>query len=335
LLTIRSFGWPVARCFWAFFIAVLVFALLRPASPSAAGPAGPHGGGEDPWTLCARHAAAIEFRKDLPPHLLSAISKVESGRWVASRRTVSAWPWTVTSGGEGRFYATLEDALEAVQALRASGRRNIDVGCMQVNLLHHPDAFANMRAALDPAQNIAYAADLLRRLKREAHSWPKAVAYYHSRNSSRNGPYRQKVFRYWHEEWRRANTMDHVLAAPAGPADDDTALAATLAAFDGGERRAADGIGQIQLGAFRVPENAGAVWQRLQRENPALLGNLRPRIDVVASSAGELHLLRASPVMTLELARSICGQLHDRAVDCLVVGPPRRLALEGEVARIH
>ena len=96
------------------------------------------------------------------------------------------------------------------------------------------------------------------------------------------------------------------------------------------------GLSQIQLGAFRVPENARTVWQKLQRENAALLGDLRPRIDVVNGGAsGELHLLRVGPVMTVELARSICNQLLDRSVDCLVVTPPRRLALQGEVKRFR
>jgi hypothetical protein len=334
LLTIRSSSWPFTRRARAFFlillVILLVLALSRPESASAVGPAGPRDGGEDPWTLCARHAHEIENREGLPPHLLSAISKVESGRWVASRKAVSAWPWTVTSGGKGRFYATLEEALEAVQALRASGRRNIDVGCMQVNLLHHPNAFEDMRSALDPASNIAYAAGLLQRLMREARSWPKAIAYYHSRTPSRNGPYRRKVFRVWHDEWRRANMVDQAEAAPV----DRTPFPA-LSGFGADDRQARAGLGQIQLGAFRVPENARAVWQRLQRENAALLADLRPRIDVVADMAGELHLLRVSPVMTLEMARALCSQLLDRAVDCLVVAPPQRLALDGDVRRFR
>lgn len=282
---------------------------------------------QDPWTLCARHAAETEIREGLPPHLLSAISKVESGRWVASRRTVTAWPWTVTSGSKGTYFATKDEALDAVRALRASGRRNIDVGCMQVNLLHHPDAFEDMHAALDPARNVGYAADLLQRLKREARSWPKAIAYYHSRTTRLNGPYRRKVFRAWHEEWREANMLDQAVTA-----GDEAAPAPILAAFGADEPQAQPGLGQIQLGAFRVPENARSVWEKLLQENAALLGDLQPRIVVVEhGTTGELHLLRVNPVMTVKLARSICSQLLDRAVDCLVVAPPRRLALQGDI----
>ena len=37
---------------------------------------------------------------------------------------------------------------------------------MQINLFHHPDAFASLDAAFDPMDNIAYGADFLRRLHR-------------------------------------------------------------------------------------------------------------------------------------------------------------------------
>jgi hypothetical protein len=44
-----------------------------------------------------------------------------------------------------------------------------------------------------------------------------------------------------------------------------------------------------------------------------------------------MHFLRVSPVMTVKLAHSICSKLLDRAIDCLVVEPPRRLALDGAI----
>ncbi len=321
---IKSIEWPLTCRFWAILIFVAVIVVLSPANSRAGEP---RDGWDDPWALCARYAAEIEIREDFPPHLLSAISKVESGRWLASERTVYAWPWTVTAGGKGRFFATMDEAINEVHALRANGRRSIDVGCMQVNLLHHPDAFEDMRAALDPARNIAYAADLLQRLQREARSWPKAVAYYHSRTTSLNGPYRRKVFRAWHEEWRRAS-----LAAQPVSDRNDAGQFTTLASFSTGGHQAQAGLGQVQLGAFREPENARSVWLKLRRENSALLGDLQPRIDVVdGGKSGAMHFLRVSPVMTVKLARSICNQLLDRAVDCLVVEPPRRLALDGAI----
>ena len=103
-----------------------------------------------------------------------------------------------------------------VEALLAEGRRNIDVGCMQVNLLHHPEAFADLEAAFDPADNVGYAADLLFRLRQEARSWTKAIAFYHSRTPKYNGPYRLKVFRAWREERHRANRVNRAAHASKG-----------------------------------------------------------------------------------------------------------------------
>ncbi len=327
-----------------FFMAMI--AVFIPVE-AMAGP--PRSSSDNPWTLCARTAAEIEIREDLPPHLLSAISKVESGRWLASEGTVRAWPWTVTAGGKGQFFATREEAIDAVRALLAKGRRNIDVGCMQVNLYHHPNAFEDVPAAFDPTRNIAYAAGLLQRLRSEARSWPKAVAFYHSRTASLNGPYRRKVFRVWLEEWRRAGsivespTAGAEAAALAGddlgaPASDlsPTGPSPTLAGFEADEREAAPALGQVQLGAFRMPENARSVWLKLLAENTALLGDLQPRIDVVdRGKSGPLHFLRISPIMDVKLARSICNELLDRAVDCLVVKPPLRFALHGAIQQFR
>jgi soluble lytic murein transglycosylase-like protein len=55
--------------------------------------------------------------------------------------------------------------------------RNIDVGCMQVNLGYHGKAFADLEAAFDPATNVAYAARFLSELFSKRRSWALAVGY--------------------------------------------------------------------------------------------------------------------------------------------------------------
>ena len=159
----------------------------------------------DPWRLCADQAAEVQGDRDLPPFLLHAIARVESGRWNGRQGAVSAWPWTVMAEGKGLFLPSKAAAIAQVRSLQARGLRNIDVGCMQINLRYHPDAFAGLEEAFEPASNIAYAADLLRRLRKKGGSWTKAVALYHSSKPAFNGPYRLKVFRAWREERRRAD----------------------------------------------------------------------------------------------------------------------------------
>ena len=157
-----------------------------------------------PQTLCRDAAVGLEREHRIPKHLLAAISLAESGRWDAARGESFAWPWTVTSGGGSRYFETKEAALEHVRALVDAGVRNIDVGCMQVNLLHHPDAFQSLDQAFDPVANAAYAAAFLAELHRETRSWSRAVAFYHSRTRAFYQPYRNKVYKLWRVVRRRA-----------------------------------------------------------------------------------------------------------------------------------
>ena len=67
-----------------------------------------------------------------------------------------------------------------MEELRRDCHRNIDVGCVQVNLMHHPAAFADLGQAFDPSANVAYGAWLLATLRDATGSWERAVALYHS-----------------------------------------------------------------------------------------------------------------------------------------------------------
>ena len=99
----------------------------------------------------------------LPLRLLGAIAEVESGR-PDSAGKVRPWPWTINVEGRGEFFASKQQAIDAVRAVQAQGVRSIDVGCMQVNLMHHPNAFASLDAAFDPTANALYAARFLNTL---------------------------------------------------------------------------------------------------------------------------------------------------------------------------
>src|SRR3546814_172336 len=77
--------------------AALLALLLALPSPVQAGES------PDSWDLCALATGRAEQAGDLPPHLLTAIARTESGRWHAGRSETLAWPWTVMAEGEGRF----------------------------------------------------------------------------------------------------------------------------------------------------------------------------------------------------------------------------------------
>ena len=157
-----------------------------------------------PWTLCADHAVRAEQAHRLPHGLLRAIAKVESGRYSKARGEVLAWPWTVTAEGRGRYLPSKAAAIAEVERLRARGIRNIDVGCLQINLHYHPDAFESLEAAFEPATNAEAAARLLVELRGAWGSWTRAVGNYHSNTPTLSGPYRVKVYRTLFKDRRRA-----------------------------------------------------------------------------------------------------------------------------------
>jgi hypothetical protein len=146
---------------------------------------------------CNDAAVVAERAHTLPTGLLSAIGRVESGRSNIVAGVVLAWPWTINVAGEGRVFADKATAIRAVQALQQAGFRSIDVGCFQINLLHHPAAFTTLDQAFDPHANALYAGRFLRALWARDASWEAAIAAYHSSTPGLADRYRMKVLATW------------------------------------------------------------------------------------------------------------------------------------------
>lgn len=158
----------------------------------------------NPQEICASAITRVEQVRRVPRMLMHAVSLAESGRWDRQRQASFAWPWTVTAHGKGRFFPDRDTAIAEVRKLQAAGVRNIDVGCMQINLNYHKNAFEALNDAFDPAINATYAAGFLKNLRRDAGSWAHAVGRYHSGNWEKRGKrYWRKVNRLWNAERRR------------------------------------------------------------------------------------------------------------------------------------
>lgn len=144
--------------------------------------------------LCAAALRQAGARYHLPPNLLESIAKVESGRPITSLTDVRAWPWTIDADGTGLF---LDSKPAAVAWMRQQARRHsyVDVGCMQVDLHYHPDAFASIDDAFDPTANADYAARLLLELYhgQAGGNWDIAVGLYHSQTPMLAADYRDRV----------------------------------------------------------------------------------------------------------------------------------------------
>lgn len=146
-----------------------------------------------PGELCQRAIAGTVLAARPPAGLLSAIGRVESGRLDPHDGNVKAWPWSVNAEGRGYSFNSKGEAIAAVQALQARNVASVDVGCMQVNLMYHPTAFASLDEAFDPAANVRYAARFLGELFTATKDWNLAAAYYHSKTPELALPYQQKV----------------------------------------------------------------------------------------------------------------------------------------------
>jgi hypothetical protein len=171
---------------------------------------------QSPGDQCRVAIAAAERAHGIPPQLLAAIGRVESGRRDPGTGAWGPWPWTINAEGQGSWFQTKAEAIGAVQALQASGVRSIDVGCMQVNLMHHPQAFPNLAMAFEPAVNADYAARFLLSLHGQTGDWTKATADYHSSNPAEGEPYAAKVVSVWPEEQRKAGQMPVTLPFASG-----------------------------------------------------------------------------------------------------------------------
>ena len=193
----------ILSIFLTFEASALAWAGQSVVSPPAPPPAAHRTAGyrvaaADPAQLCETAATTAEYSGRLPARLLGAISLTETGRVDPATGRIRPWPWTINAEGVGQFFDTREQAVAAVRALQAKGVQSIDVGCMQVNLMYHPRAFASLDDAFDPNANANYAARFLNALYTSSKDWPAAIAAYHSETPELGDAYRVLVMARWH-----------------------------------------------------------------------------------------------------------------------------------------
>lgn len=165
------------------------------ATPLYAQPADGTAGPQVP--VCEQAAQMAERGHALPAGLLVAIGRVESGRWDPSQGRLVPWPWAINADGAGQLLGSKQAAVAASAKLRADGAHYIDVGCFQIDLTAHPDAFDSLTRAFDPFRNADYAAWFLSDLHARLGSWDSAIAAYHSQRPEHGIPYRLRVFAAW------------------------------------------------------------------------------------------------------------------------------------------
>jgi hypothetical protein len=186
-------------------LSAALLGLLTLTGEGTASPSARPAQDEDQTRLCRAAIRTAERAHGIPQALLSALGRVESGRRDPASGNFGPWPWTINAEGRGQFFPTKAEAIAAVRQLQADGMRSIDVGCMQINLRHHPNAFASLEDAFDPAKNAAYAAQFLASLEEISKNWLQAAANYHSHTPEFGIAYQRRVMAAWPDEQRIAN----------------------------------------------------------------------------------------------------------------------------------
>ena len=146
---------------------------------------------------CTQYMAKTEKLYNFPNYILPAISMTETGRWNKKYSMNLPWPWTINVEGKSYYFNSKNEAIEEVAKLQAQGKELIDIGCMQVNLYFHKDAFKNLEEAFDPKANIEYAAKFLKNNYKKTDDWDRAVQIYHSYNPDLGEIYLNRVYTNW------------------------------------------------------------------------------------------------------------------------------------------
>jgi hypothetical protein len=168
---------------WRLVVAVLAMAITVRAHAQ---------GVSAPSVRCELAIGLGASTNHVPRDLMWAIGLVETGRPDAVGG-LHPWPWAINAEGRGMFFDSKPKAIAAVRSLQAAGVRSIDVGCMQVNLMHHPDAFTSLDEAFDPVRNALYAGRFLGTLYERSGSWMVAAGWYHSATNELAADYIRRV----------------------------------------------------------------------------------------------------------------------------------------------
>ena len=147
---------------------------------------------------CIHAINLYQEKYKIPKNLLHSIAIIESGRWHKEKKDLVPSPWTLNIAGTPYYFDNREEALNFFKKALSEGIENIDVGCAQINWYYHgKHHFKNPESALNPASNIAYAAQLLSKNFLETSDWLKAVGIYHSKNITKGNDYAVKVLTRW------------------------------------------------------------------------------------------------------------------------------------------
>lgn len=120
--------------------------------------------------------AAQKF--DVPAGLMSAMSRVLLEQ-SDTRQMVQTTPWAIKQGAHVLTFETAADMEAELENLILNGDEDLNLGCMQLNLIWHGDHFHSLQDMMHPTKSADYAAKVLSELYKEHGSWQKTIRAFH------------------------------------------------------------------------------------------------------------------------------------------------------------
>ncbi len=162
---------------------------------------------------CFTFVSKYEKKYKLPKKSLLAIVLNETGRKYSNSKNfleaMRSWPWAVRANDSNQsyYFVSKQEAVAFITKQLSRGNTNLDVGCAQINLKYHRDAFDSIHQAIEPEINIHYAAYLVAgHYHNSGRSWYKSIAYYHSKTKDIGTNYANKVLKIL----SKLNTKDNL-----------------------------------------------------------------------------------------------------------------------------
>lgn len=206
--------------------------------------------------VCIAAIRQAEKAYDIPRDLLLAIGLQEAG--MSYKGSMTIWPWSLNVEGRGVRFDSRAEAETYLAGELAQGTQSIDVGCLQINLRWHPDAFPSPAEGFDPVRNAEYAARFLRELYAETGDWIQAAGHYHSATPEYKNIYLAGIERQLAKIGRDGGALDALADAAPLPKSESVVLAAGYALRDEGAW-----MGGRLMNPLRAPVRQGSVHQPL------------------------------------------------------------------------
>lgn len=137
---------------------------------------------------------AVGKRMGVPPLILYGVALQESK--MKFGEVSLPYPWTLCVAGEGRRFASYQQAVLALRKAVLNETRNVDCGLMQVNWRWHSHRLQTPELALDAYKNLMIGAQILLEQRAASENWFAAVGrYHHPTNRERALNYASSVFK--------------------------------------------------------------------------------------------------------------------------------------------